>query len=83
MDPVPLPGDETFGFSPPAATRAPRARPGLDPALREEVRRELAEIAPGIVREIAWEILPDLLERLVREAAAARPVDEPRGDADR
>jgi len=83
MDPVPLPGDEAFGFSPPAATRAPRARPGLDPALREEVRRELAEIAPGIVREIAWEILPDLLERLVREAAAARPVDEPRGDADR
>ncbi len=79
---VPLPGDDEFDLVPAPPEAAPA--PDLEAAIREEVRRRLEELAPEIVREVAWEVVPDLLERLLRESAAAprRPA-EPTGDATR
>jgi CheY-like chemotaxis protein len=79
---VPLPGDDEFDLVPAPRDAAPA--PDLEAAIRDEVRRRLEELAPEIVREVAWEVVPDLLERLLRESAAAprRPA-EPTGDATR
>lgn len=62
--PTSLPAVERARWS-----NALRAAPSIidDAAIRDEIRRRLAEIAPDIVREIAWEVVPDLLERLLRE----------------
>jgi hypothetical protein len=57
--------------------------PDLAVLLREEVRRRLAELAPEIVREVAWEVVPDLLERLLRENAPPPPHADPTGDKTR
>lgn len=76
---VPLPGDEAFRLPLPGSARGARSAP-LETALRDEVRRQVAELAPDLVREVAWEILPDLLERLLREAAAPPPPADPTGD---
>lgn len=51
----------------------------LDAAIREEVRR----LAPNIIREVAWEVVPDILERLAREAATGRRRTRERGDDER
>ncbi|MCU0223067.1 MAG: response regulator [Acidobacteria bacterium] len=79
---VPLPGDDEFDLVPAPVDAA--SVPDLEAAIRDEVRRRLEELAPEIVREVAWEVVPDLLERLLRESAAAprRPA-EPTGDATR
>ncbi len=81
---VPLPGEEGFDLAPPPLEDLP---PGMSPdlavLLREEVRRRLAELAPEIVREVAWEVVPDLLERLLRENAPPPPHTDPTGDKTR
>ena len=81
---VPLPGEEGFDLAPPPLEDLP---PGMAPdlavLLREEVRRRLAELAPEIVREVAWEVVPDLLERLLREGPPATRQAEPTGDPTR
>lgn len=80
---VPLPGDEDFDLS------LPRRRAGGDgestaggsesvldeKLLREEIRRRVEALAPEIIREIAWEVVPDLLERVIRETAP-RPAEK-------
>lgn len=86
---VPLPGEDGFEVvpraAPPAAAGAAGAAESVDPAvLREEIRRKVDELAPDIVREVAWEIVPDLLERLLRETAelpAWRPGPTDSGDS--
>jgi CheY-like chemotaxis protein len=82
---VALPGDEDFDLSRPSPVAAgvpqppqpaPAARSdafGVAGTLRDDVRRELLALAPDILREIAWEVLPDLLERLLREGLPSRP----------
>ncbi|MCU0253535.1 MAG: response regulator, partial [Acidobacteria bacterium] len=56
--PVPLPGDDAFDLEPaPLDTPAVVARPDLDAVIRDEVRRRLTELAPEIVREVAWEVV--------------------------
>ena len=74
---ITLPGDEDFDLSRPAilpVTTAPQPTPdAVDAALRDECRRVVAELAPGILREIAWEVVPDLLERLLRESTSPAP----------
>ncbi len=83
---VPLPGDPDFDLegrsTGPPLSPAPAATPDQ---VREEVQRWIAELAPGIVREVAWEVVPDLLERLLREAGGVPPPRGPRspGDDDR
>jgi hypothetical protein len=80
-----LPGDDAFDLEP-APLEAPAAipRPDLDAVIRDEVRRRLAELAPEIVREVAWEVVPDVVERLLRESAAApRPPAGPTGEVTR
>ncbi len=73
---VPLPGDADFDLSPEptpavAATEAHAAdaAPPLDDEIRAEIRERIERLAPEIVREVAWEVVPDLLERLLRESA--------------
>lgn len=82
---IPLPGDEEFDLSPPPLEGCfAGASPDLATVVREEVRRRLAELAPEIVREVAWEVLPDVLDRLLRESALApRRAGEPTGDSTR
>lgn len=80
---VPLPGDEDFDLSPPSreagfqGESAGRGPGDLvdEQLLREEIRRRVDALAPEIIREIAWEVVPDLLERVIRETAP-RPADE-------
>lgn len=77
---VPLPGDDGFELTPRiphvhltnVGTSVKSADAQLDAAIEDAVRRRLETLAPDIVREIAWEIVPDLLERLVRESAEKR-----------
>lgn len=84
---APLPGDIDFGlgesaFAPlPAAGRRSFADAGAmdSETLRSLARERVGELAPEIIREVAWEALPDLLERLIKESAP-RSGDEP-GDA--
>jgi len=78
---VPLPGDVDFDAGPPP-TPPPPGAPGKE--LEAEVRRIVERIAPEIVREIAWEVVPDLFERLLRERGArgAHPPVPP-GEQDR
>jgi CheY-like chemotaxis protein len=76
---VPLPGDPDFSLNLPAAA----VGSGLPPAgsisgvgdelMRLEVRRVLESVAPEVVREVAWEVIPDLLERLLRETVPSPP----------
>jgi CheY-like chemotaxis protein len=81
---VPLPGDEEFDLSPPLGELHGGAAPDLEAVIRDEVRRLLEELAPEIVREVAWEVVPDVLERLLRESAPApRQAAEPTGDSTR
>lgn len=78
---VPLPGDDEFDLTPPPLEPPRAAAPGLEAAIRDEVRRRLTEMAPEIIREVAWEVVPDVLERLLREAPrGARPADANTGD---
>ncbi|RMF75218.1 MAG: response regulator [Acidobacteria bacterium] len=77
---APLPGDA--GFSLPGSVRRPDRGPDSD-ALAEEVRRQVERLAPQIIREIAWEVVPDLLERLLREARGRQGAPPGSGDADR
>jgi CheY-like chemotaxis protein len=79
---VPLPGDEEFDLAPPPLEPVRGAvAPDLEAVIRDEVRRRLAELAPELVREVAWEVVPDVLERLLREnAPAARQSAGPTGD---
>lgn len=83
---VPLPGDEDFHLGPASAPTPPlRPQPaGLAPGdpLRDEVRRQVEFLAPDIIREVAWEIVPDLLERLLRESVPGPPAG-PSGDKSR
>ena len=80
---VPLPGDEDFDLSPSrrgAGSEGESASggPGIaldEKVLREEIRRRVEALAPEIIREIAWEVVPDLLERVIRETAP-RPVEK-------
>ncbi|MCE5245755.1 response regulator [bacterium] len=61
--------------APPPAPPSP-----LDELARAEIRRVAQEMIPGIVREIVWELAPDLLERLARERARGERVeDDPLG----
>ena len=82
---VPLPGDDEFDLAPPPLGDVRGAAPpDLEAVIRDEVRRWLAESAPEIVREVAWEVVPDVLERLLRESAPApRQTTEPTGDSTR
>ncbi|MFN7966044.1 MAG: response regulator [Acidobacteriota bacterium] len=88
---VPLPGDEDFRLAPPAATpviptpASPLAVPSaaFDEAWRAEVLRVIEAIAPDIIREIAWEVVPDLLERLLREAVPPPPAASAKGSGER
>lgn len=87
---VALPGDEGFELTP----RIPRAHSAavltqtdvpfegstLDDAIEAAVRRRVDLIAADIVREVAWEIAPDLLERLLRESIAKRTRSGDGGD---
>lgn len=87
---VALPGDEGFELTP----RIPRAHAAavltqtdvpfdgstLDEAIEAAVRRRVDLIAADIVREVAWEIVPDLLERLLRESIAKRTRSGDGGD---
>lgn len=84
---APLPGDDDFDLSEPTvSSTAPTAfSPGASAvdasfteAWRDECRRQVAALAPDIIREVAWEVIPDLLERLLREG-----VPPPPGPADR
>lgn len=90
---VALPGDEGFELTP----RIPRAQAAavltqtdvpfdgstLDDAIEAAVRRRVDLIAADIVREVAWEIVPDLLERLLRESIAKRTRSGDGGDTHR
>ena len=61
--------------APPPAPPSP-----LDELARAEIRRVAQEMIPGIVREIVWELAPDLLERLARDRARGERVeDDPLG----
>lgn len=88
---IPLPGDDDFQLAPPAAVPAPSApAPALavpsaafDEAWRAEVQRVIEAIAPDIVREVAWEVVPDLLERLLREAVPPPPAANAKGSGER
>ena len=81
---APLPGEPGFAI-PGSAGRGPDAdRRAIDAdELAEEIRRQVAGLAPGIIREIAWEIVPDLLERLLREARNRDRTTNEAGDPDR
>lgn len=84
---VPLPGDDDFdlGSLPPPVTsplREPVSPVSMDP-LREEVRRQIEQLAPDIVREVAWEVVPDLLERLLRESVPFPPSPPASGSGER
>jgi len=68
---VPLPGEEGFDLLPSPPPSASGDPAPLSGELREEARRRIEQLAPEIVREVAWEVVPDLLERLLREAAPA------------
>lgn len=76
--PVALPGDEDFDMSRPPLgdlITAPQRPPDRDiefsAAVREACRRAVGDLAPDVLREIAWEVVPDLLDRLLREQRAA------------
>jgi CheY-like chemotaxis protein len=62
---------------PPAADRpaVARSRPepvegepreGMDP-MRAAIHRAIEELAPDVVREVAWEVVPEIVERVLRE----------------
>ncbi|MDQ7006255.1 MAG: response regulator [Acidobacteriota bacterium] len=72
---APLPGEEGFSrdFAAGGQGLSPAPTSAAEPVLRAEARRAVEELAPEIIREVAWEILPDLLERLIREMAPAAP----------
>jgi CheY-like chemotaxis protein len=44
------------------ATRTPELSPG---AIEEIVRRVIAEMSDSVVREVAWEVVPDCVERVI------------------
>ena len=79
---APLPGDERFSrdFAAGAEGLASGTGSSAGPVLRAEARRAVEELAPEIIREVAWEILPDLLERLIREMAPAVPAQHEEKD---
>ena len=87
---VALPGEAGFSVVPPSSPwrRADTRRAagtGEEAAEAEEMRRQVArkveQLAPEIIREVAWEVVPDLLERLLREAADRPPAPKDRDDA--
>jgi CheY-like chemotaxis protein len=84
---VPLPGDEDFRLEAgrfAAANKAPSVTPVAvtEEAWREDLRRIVEALAPDIVREVAWEVVPDLLERLLRESVPPPPASRSRGTGD-
>lgn len=88
---IPLPGDNDFQLAPPAAVPAASSpaptvavpSAAFDDAWRAEVQRVIEAIAPDIVREVAWEVVPDLLERLLREAVPPPPAANAKGSGER
>ncbi len=75
----PLPGDANFHFGDKNPSPSEDSSSGDSPLSRlseaefraqiqEEVRREIRDRASSIIREVAWEVVPDLLERLLRES---------------
>ncbi len=79
---APLPGEQGFRL-PGGPARRPEQDAGSRAELAEEVRRQVAALAPGIIREIAWDVVPDLLERLLREARARHRTPPESGEPDR
>ena len=54
--------------SPESSQAASTAAPSLSPEMMDElVRRVVAQMSERVVREIAWEVVPDLAERLIRQ----------------
>ena len=52
--------------APPAPGGSPPA-PAIPPeTLQRAVREAVAEIADKVVREVAWEVIPDLAEAIIR-----------------
>jgi CheY-like chemotaxis protein len=77
---IALPGEQGFAVVPPRmplrelAGLAGGSASGIDAdELRRQLQRKVDELAPEIIREVAWEVVPDLLERLLREAAEWPP----------
>lgn len=80
---VPKPGGAEPPAGPTEAAVPPAPAPGGVPsvvaALTAECRAQVAALAPDLIREVAWEVVPDLIERLLREhikahaALAGRP----------
>ena len=86
---VPLPGEAGFSVVPASSPwrgrGAHQAEGTAEGPEAEEMRRQVArkveQLAPEIIREVAWEVVPDLLERLLREAADRPPAPKDRDDA--
>jgi hypothetical protein len=87
---VALPGESGFSVVPPTSPwRGPETRTTAEPVeggveaeeMRRQVARKVERLAPEIIREVAWEVVPDLLERLLREAADRPPAAKDRDDA--
>lgn len=77
---VALPGESGFAVVPAgspwrehSAGTADREAAVSDEELRREIARRVQQLAPDIIREVAWEVVPDLLERLLREATDRPP----------
>ena len=74
---VPEAVQEVASAEPVAAAPAPSSVPvGSEEMINEIVRRVTAEISDKVIREIAWEVVPDCVERVIdrltRESLAKR-----------
>jgi CheY-like chemotaxis protein len=85
---IALPGEEGFSVVPPRLPPrelrelAESAGGRVDAAeLQRQLARKVDELAPEIIREVAWEVVPDLLERLLREAAEWPPAQTGRDES--
>ena len=73
VEPMAAPVAEEPAAIAPTAQEAPVAASAVEltPALIDEiVRRDVAQISESVVREIAWEIVPDCVERVIKEMTA-------------
>jgi len=59
MEPRHAPAPAAQAANPPALTVPPET-------LHRAVREAVAEIADKVVREVAWEVIPDLAEAIIR-----------------
>jgi len=75
--------DETASVAPESRgeTREKAAAPAeLDPALVDAVAREVVKrLSEIVIREIAWEVVPDLATKIVRERIRELEADETEG----